>query len=93
VVIPVYGVAVPIAPDKQEDNRRGAIRMIEGFATAGYFNIRCAKCKRETLNEYLGYDPSMPVIRTTCSTCKTTHDYKVHTGNWRGLPRKAEPVS
>ena len=45
--------------------------MIEGFATAGYFNIRCAKCKRETLNEYLGFDPSMPVIRTTCSTCKT----------------------
>ena len=67
--------------------------MIEGFATAGYFNIRCAKCKRETLNEYLGYDPSMPVFRTTCSTCKTTHDYKVHTGNWRGLPRKAEPAS
>jgi len=26
--------------------------MIEGFATAGYFNIRCAKCKRETQNEY-----------------------------------------
>ena len=67
--------------------------MIEGFATAGYFNIRCTKCKRETLNEYLGYDPSMTVFRTTCSTCKTTHDYKVHTGNWRGLPRKAEPVS
>jgi hypothetical protein len=67
--------------------------MIEGFATAGYFNIRCMKCKRVTLNEYLGYDPSMPVIRTTCSTCKMTHDYKVHTGNWRGLPRKAEPVS
>jgi hypothetical protein len=44
--------------------------MIEGFATADYFNIRCAKCKRETLNEYLGYDPSMPVIRATCSTCK-----------------------
>jgi hypothetical protein len=60
--------------------------MIEGFAAADYFNIRCAKCKRETLNEYLGFDPSMPVLRATCSTCKTTHDYKLHTGNWRGLP-------
>ena len=67
--------------------------MIEGFTTADYFNIRCAKCKRETLNEYLGYDPSMPVLRATCSTCKETHEYKLHTGNWRGLPRKAEPSS
>ena len=45
--------------------------MIEAFATADHFNIRCAKCKRETLNEYLGYDPSLPVIRATCSTTST----------------------
>ena len=65
--------------------------MIEGFTVADYFNIRCAKCKRETLNEYLGYDPtSMPAIRASCSACKTTCEYKLHPGNWRGLPPRAE---
>jgi hypothetical protein len=57
-----------------------------GETRIDYFNMQCGQCKGQVKIEYMGWDPAVPYFRATCPTCKASGTFKVHPGEWCGLP-------
>ena len=66
---------------------RMSLRIV-GETSIDYFRVLCEKCGSQVRMEYLGWDPAMPHFKATCPTCEESAEFKVHVGEWKGLPRE-----